>query len=132
MAAKKRSSGGTNRSEFIRNILNENPQATASDVADAWTAAGHKEELNKTLYYQTRRTMGLSTPRGGSKKRGRKPKAVKAAESTPAPAATNGSTDYLAIEKQIDSLVAQADSIGDSKLAEVLRQARRRVSAKLV
>lgn len=138
MAGRKKASEGTNKSEFIRNILNENPNASAKDVLDAWEAAGETEKLNPTLYYQVRRTQGLAKRRGGGGRRRKKAaRATASATATPTTSAAsvgqNGSgADYLSIEKQIDKLVLQAESLGDSKLADELRQARRRVSSKLV
>lgn len=133
MAGRKRSAG-TNKSEFIRNVLEKNPEASAKDVQTAWTEAGETEELNPTLYYQIRQKLGLSRGRG-RRRGGRKRKAEAGATPVAARAVTaNGSSndDYLALESQIDKLVAQAEAIGDSKLASDLRQARRRVSAKLL
>lgn len=137
MAGRKRSTGDVNRSEFIRKILEENENATADEVIEAWKATGSTEELSKTLYYQARRKLGLAKTRGGRKRR--KVKAAKvataaAARRTSAPMeAKNGSDSaYLSIEKQIDNLVNQADALGDGQLAAALRQARRHASSKLL
>ena len=125
MAAKK-SAKGVNKSEFIRGVLSENAAAKPADVVAAWKDAGHREDLNPTLYYQVKRSMGLS--KGRRRKKGRK-----AAVMVGAPAATNGSgSGYLDIERSLDQLIGQAAELRDNKLTEALRGARRLASTKLV
>lgn len=48
MAAKKT---GNNRSAFIREQFEKNPQASVKDIAAAWKAAGNKDDLSPTLIY---------------------------------------------------------------------------------
>ena len=122
MAARKKS-GGPNKSAFIRGVLEKNKGATAKDAQEAWKAAGNKDKLNPSLFYNLKGKMSS----GGKKKkrRGRPPKA--AASET-----SSGSNVYLSIEKSLDGLIAKAEEARDGKLAEALRSARRRASAKLV
>jgi hypothetical protein len=128
MAAKKRA-GGPNRSAFIRDQLNANPGAKLGDVQEAWSSAGNSGEITGTLYYQVKKSMGLSNRR--KKKKGRA-----AAAPTGSPSisveTSNSAEGYLAIEKSLDKLIAQAGELGDTKLTEELRVARRRASARLV
>ena len=126
MAAKKRASSGVNKSAFIRDILTKNNEAKPADVNAAWAGAGHKEKLNQTLYYQVKKSLGLSS--GRRKKRGRKPKVAGAAPVM----RTDSSAGYLSIENSLDGLIIEAQQMRDSKLAEALRTARRVVSSKLL
>lgn len=128
MAAKKRG-GGPNRSAFIRDQLTENPSAKLNDVNEAWTSQGNSGEITGTLYYQVKKSMGLS--KGRKKRRGRAVAAPMANHSESAKL-SSGAEGYLAIEKTLDKLIAQAGELGDSKLSDELRAARRRASAKLV
>ena len=128
MAAKKRA-GGPNRSAFIREQLNADPGAKLGDVKEAWSAAGNPGEITGTLYYQVKKTMGLSNRR--KKKKGRASEAPVGGSSVSVEPSSTSET-YLAIEKSLDKLIAQAGEIGDARLSEELRVARRRASAKLV
>ena len=122
MAAKKKRTGEA--SAFIRSYLTQNPQATGKEVAQAWKQAGHKSSFSQSMIYQLRSKMGLSS--------GRKKRRKKAVSAAVAPVAVDTGSELLAIEKSLDSLIVQAETLKDSKLAEALRVARRRVGAKLV
>ena len=141
--AKRKSADGPNKSEFIREQLKADPSMKPPAVAEAWTAAGHPGVLTPTLYYQVKRSMGLSKSR--KKRRGGKraaavemadvveapaPKAPKATKATVVVTEAVGS--YLEIEAALDSLVGKSESLRDGKLSEALRAARRHASTKLV
>lgn len=130
MATKKkrrggRKAGGPNKSAFIRDILLADPKASAKDVQAKWVDAGNKDGLNPTLFYLMKNKLGLSKPRGGGR-RGRRP----AAAAAPTGGEPNGG--YLEIERALDRLISQAEGLSDRKLAEDLRQARRRASMALI
>lgn len=133
MAAKKRADG-PNRSAFIRDKLNEDPNTKLEAITEAWVNEGNEGEITPTLYYQIRKQMGLSNRR--RKKRGRpagtagRPRR-RAAETT-AVAASGGDNVYDEIESTLDELIRRALELGDRKLSDDLRMARRRASAKLV
>lgn len=120
MARKKRGEG-PNKSEFIRGILNQNSGAKLGDVNEAWKAAGHSGLITPTLYYQVKSKLGLTKGR----KRRRRRVATESKGPSPADA-------YLAIERELDHLVAKAAGLGDQRLAEAIRTARRRASSKLI
>ena len=122
-----------NRSEFIRKNLLENPELGPRDLANLWRESGFPGELSSSLFYQVKARRG--TPTG---QRGRPPgTGKKAAPTTPAArtvATGVGTSDpgFGAVETTLDQLIPVADRLGDRRLADLLRQARRRASAKLV
>lgn len=128
MATRKKRGDGPTRSDFIRDQLKANPNVSAKDVQDAWAKAGHKPALKTTLFYLIKGKLGLSKRRKGKGRRGRR--RAEAAVVAQAAASPNGS--YLDIERALDKLIHQADEIGDRKLADALRQARRRASTALI
>ncbi|MGL4465104.1 MAG: hypothetical protein ACRC1K_23360, partial [Planctomycetia bacterium] len=108
-------------------------------INSSWLGAGYSGDIARNLYYQVKKKMNLSKPRKTGRKPGRPARSESAAPapvySTPraaAPAPTGSSHGYLKIEQTLDALVADAVALGDHKLAEDLRAARRRVSVKLV
>ena len=111
---------------FIREFLGQNPQATSKEIEAAWKKAGNKAPFHQSMVYKIKGDLGLST-----KRKKRRKKAV-AAEAAPTATAADPGAEFLTIEKSLDALVAQAEGLKDAKLAEALRVARRRVSAKLV
>lgn len=121
MAGKKK--GAVNKSAFIRGVLEKNSAASAKDAQDAWKSAGHKGKLSPALFYQTKARMGLGSRR--QKRRGRPAKAA-------ASAALASTDSYLAIEQQLDKLIAQSVELKDGNLSDALLTARRRASAKLL
>lgn len=112
---------GPNRSEFIRNQLKANKKVKHKEVVEAWKKAGHDGEIKATLYYLVKSKM--------KGKRG--PKREDASSQEPADA-NSKDTVLLDMEKQLDKLIVAASLMRDSKLADDLRIARRRVSALLV
>lgn len=126
MAAKK---DGPNKSAFIRDLLTKNPKITVKEVAAAWVGGGNKDELNPTLYYQVKKSMGIKSKGRRGRGPGRPPKSATAAI---ADAGSSKSDGYIAIESALDRLIRDAESLRDNSLVEKLRAARRQVSAKLV
>lgn len=130
MATKKRrggrKAGGPNRSEFIREILTANPQTSAREVQEKWTASGNKDKLNPTLFYLVKSKLGLTSGVRGGRRAGR----PSAAAGRMGRTGQNGG--YLEIEQALDRLISQAEGLRDNKLADDLRQARRRASTALI
>ena len=115
---------GVSKSQFIRDELAKNPKASFRQVSETWTAAGNREPLTSSLFYLVKSQSGYSRGRRG------RPKQTAGAGSSAIDAGGNEiSTVYLQIESELDKLILKAP---DSKIAEALRNARRRVSAKLV
>src|SRR3954471_1304668 len=48
------------KSDFIRQVLGKNPQATFKAVNDAWTAAGNEGSISQALVNKLRSGAGLS------------------------------------------------------------------------
>ncbi len=100
-------------SPFIREQLEKNPKITGKEVAETWKAAGNKITFSPTLFYQVKGRLRLTNSRG----RGRPRKRYGGLER---------------IERELDGLVAQADDLGEKKVAESLRGARRVLAGRLV
>lgn len=136
MAAKKAKEGEINKSEFSRQLLEKNANATASDAVSAWVDAEHpsdeatlkklKQSFNnfKTLWNKKQAGGGATA----KKKPGRKP-GVKVAK--PVATSTNGSVGgYDEIESHLDRAIVAALNLNDDGLAASLRVARREVIKK--
>ena len=117
------SAEGVNKSEFIRGELSKNPKAMFKHVSEAWNASGNKELLTASLFYFVKSKFGKSIQRRG------RPRSDQGLASSGAGTENETSDIYLQIESELDKLISRAP---DSKTAEALRAARRRVSAKLV
>lgn len=129
--AKKKADGGVNKSEFSRQLLSKNPDATAKTAIEEWTKADHPSDADTikrlgqsfTNLKSTwkKRQGGSTAPKG---KPGRKP-GIKAALPVPA---TNGSVGgYDEIELFIDKAIMAAMALHDETLASSLRATRREV-----
>ena len=147
---KKRNQGKT---QFVREVLQNNPHANATVVREAWTEAGHGGSISQTLVNKQRSEMGLAgNIKGGrpkssesagaekraytGKKRGRKPKSAGA---NGHPAAANGRSfegtrtrtggrqaQLSQIEADIDHLLFQVMHIGGMPdIEDGLRRTRR-------
>jgi hypothetical protein len=57
--AKKKATGGVNKSEFIRSALTKNANLNLKQVNDLWSKGGGDGEISAVLFYQVRRKMGL-------------------------------------------------------------------------
>jgi hypothetical protein len=146
----KRNQGKT---EFVKEVLQSNPQANATKVREAWAAAGHGGSISQTLVNKQRSEMGLAgNLKGGrpkrsesavvekrpytGKKRGRKPKsagvnghqAVSNGRSFDAPKAKTGGrqAQLSLIEAEIDRLLFRVMHIGGlADIEDSLRRTRR-------
>lgn len=128
--AKRGGREGPNKSQFIREVLEQNKKAKLADVNQAWTAAGHEGSVTATLFYQVKAKSG-----GGRRGRRRKDKGgddVAAAPTGRGRGRPSGTSNYSAIEQGLDQLIQRAEAINDESLANQLRIARRHASAKLV
>lgn len=139
-----RSTDGSNKSKFIREMMEADNNVEFAAIEAAYREAGNTDELNRTLYYQQRKKMGLSTPRKGKGrgkgrpkgKPGRKPAAMVAAGAAPEAAATpvvrrgagrppRSTSGYHAIEAGLDDLIHHAIPLNNQTLLNHLRDARR-------
>jgi len=50
------------KSQFVLDVLTENPHASVKDVNQAWTAAGHEGRLGDTMIYSLKSEIGKSPP----------------------------------------------------------------------
>ncbi len=57
--AKKKATGGVNKSEFIRNALTKDPNLSLQQTNESWSKGGGDGEISAVLFYQVRRKMGL-------------------------------------------------------------------------
>ena len=57
--AKKKAISNVNKSEFIRNALDKNPDLNLKQINDLWARSGDPGEISAVLFYQVRRKMGL-------------------------------------------------------------------------
>lgn len=105
------------RSEFIRAILTANPRTPFSDVQRAYPEAGHPGALNVGLYYNGKSAI---------KKQGHRPAAAAAA------AIDDRSAQCLSMEGILDQLIQRAVALNYGRLADDLRNARRRAAVALV
>lgn len=125
-----RKAGSPSRSDFIRKQLGAKPEMNLTEINEAWKKAGNSGDITATLFYQVKSKAGLSKRRGRRGRRG--PGRPRGTTTVAASTTSNGHGSYLSIEQALDSLVANAVSLGDKALAESLRNARRLASSKLV
>ena len=128
MAAKKKKvanapAGKINKSLFIRGVLEKNKKASVKEVQAAWTDAGNKGELGVALIYQQRTKAGIKAKGRTGRPPGRPPAGA---------APSSSANSFEAMEASLDKLLAQAETLGDRRLIDDLRNARRRASAKLI
>jgi hypothetical protein len=153
MATSTKTKRNQGKTEFVREVLESNPQANATKVREAWTAAGNSGSISQTLVNKQRSEMGLAgNLKGGrpkrsesavaekrpytGKKRGRKPKSAGA---NGQPAASNGRSldapkaktggrqaQLSLIEAEIDRLLFRVMHIGGLEdIEDSLRRTRR-------
>lgn len=143
------------KTEFVRQMLQENPHANARIVREAWVASGHEGEISQSLVNKQRSELGLTgnikggRPKGSTskatataekpaytgKKRGRKPKSAHAnghlagSNGVPVePARRSGSrqTQLAEVETEIDRLLFRVMFLGGlEEIEESLRRTRR-------
>jgi hypothetical protein len=128
---------------FVKEVLNDDPQANAAAVNRAWRAAGMSGSISTSLVSNVRSRMGLSGNRRGGRrtrtksagtKRGRPPMKVQAGANANAPTMRRGrNRGLMDLEVAIDRLLMKVAGIG--RLPEVedeLRKARRLLYAGMV
>ena len=114
-------SEGINKSQFIRDHFQQKPNATARDIVTAFAEAGHGV-LNPMLVYLVKSKSAEKKRRRGKTERG-------GADGVGIRTSDDAANVYLQIETELEKLIVRAP---DKAVAEALRLARRRVSAKLV
>jgi hypothetical protein len=120
-----RSGSAQGKSTFIKELLVDNPQATARDVNRAWTSAGMTGSISRSLVGRLRSELGLTgkikdrTPSAGT--RGRKVRGK-------APRPGDRERCLADIEGDIDRLIFKLMVVGGLEAIEdELRQVRRRL-----
>lgn len=117
-----------NKSEYIRKNLLENPELSATELGQLWQQEGFPGELSPALYYQVKRRMGIAGSRRGPRAR----KVNRRTTQRTVNALNRRYEQYLRLELTLDSLIHEAESIGDAKLASALNQARRQIASALI
>ncbi len=131
------------KKSFVKEFLNDHPDATARDVNEAWTAAGMQGTISHSVVSEVRKDLGMiGKPRAKARKtasaetaptrkrRGRKPgrrprPTSTIAEETRAQG-TSRTTALLAAEVEIDRLIFQVMGLGNlTEVETALRSARR-------
>jgi hypothetical protein len=131
------------KSKFVREVLNDNPQANAAAVNKAWRAAGMSGFISAGLVNHLRSRLGLSgNLRGGRRKttkatgtrQGRSPMQIGTGANGSTPAmARKQSSELMGLEVEIDRLMMKVVEIGQlSQVEEELRRARRHIYAGMV
>ena len=131
------------KSMFVKEVLNDNPQANAAAVNEAWRAAGMAGSISTSLVSNVRSRMELSgnLRRGRRRKtkaagtrRGRPPMRVQAGANGSTPAMMRGrKSDLMDLEVGIDRLLMKVVEIGTLHEVEAeLRKARRQLCAGMV
>lgn len=143
------------KTSFVKEILNDNPQANAAAVNEAWTEAGMGGSISTSLVNRMRSEMGLTgnlRSRPGKKargksaasgvaqtiKRGRKPgRSVSEIGAPSAKVETRGrksarSQSIMDLEAEVDRLLFRVMQIGDlPEIEDSLRKVRRQLYSSL-
>jgi hypothetical protein len=126
---------------FVKEVLNDDPQANHQAVNNAWRAAGMSGSISPTLVSRVRSRMGLAGKlrrRGGAEaagaRRGRPPAQAQAAASATALHQARGRKNSLMdLEVEIDRLLMKVAAIGTlPEVEDSLRKTRRQLYAGLV
>jgi hypothetical protein len=131
------------RSKFVKEVLNDNPQANAAAVNEAWQAAGMSGSISSGLVNDLRFRLGLSgNLRGGRRKKTRATGEGRSRPSVQVRTGANGSTramgrtsgsDLMDVEVEIDRLLMKVVEIGQVPDGEdALRKARHQLYAGIV
>jgi hypothetical protein len=126
------------KSAFVREVLNDNPQANAASVNEAWRAAGRPGDINAGLVNHLRFRMGLSgnlrAKKTAGTKRGPWAQQVRAGTNRTTPATSRGRPiELMNPELSIDRLLMKVAEIGPlSDVEHALREARRQLYAAMV
>ena len=132
------------KSMFIKEVLNDNPQANHQAVNAAWRAAGMSGTISPTLVSRMRSRLGLTgNTRGGHGKdssatgarRGRPPgtgRAGAAPVATGQPPSRARMNHLMELEVEIDRLLMKVSAIGTlPEVEDALRKTRRQLYAGL-
>jgi hypothetical protein len=130
------------KSKFVKEVLNDNPQANAAAVNEAWQAAGMSGSISAGLVNHLRSRLGLAgNLRGGRRKRtratgtrqGRPPMQVRTEANGSRPAVgRKQSSELMDLEVEIDRLMMKVVEIGQlSQVEDELRRVRRQLYAGL-
>ena len=137
----------TNKTAFVTAYLQDNPEANATAVRDAWSDAGHADSISTSLVQTTRSKLGLvGNIRRGVKSNGRTegreegeegvedragdPRAVQRGANRPPAEVPHGQADQMLaeVEGDIDRVVFKLMVIGGMEsIEEELRRVRRLV-----
>jgi hypothetical protein len=127
--------GAQGKSQFIKELLVDNPQATYRVVNEAWSDAGMEGTISETLVSRVRSGLGLA----GNVPKGRAPGATTKAATTaaarakaerPEPRPRQGDRDRLLteVEGDLDRLIFKLMDVGGlDRIEEELRRVRRQV-----
>jgi hypothetical protein len=138
-----RSTRNQGKSMFVKEHLNDHPEANHRAVNEAWRAAGMSGSISPTLVSRMRSRMGLvANGRGGRRgksrtkaaRRGRSPLLAGAVGNDAAIQMDRGRRNSLmALEVEIDRLLMKVASIGTlPEVEDSLRKTRRQLYAGLV
>ena len=126
------------KSQFVKDVLNNDPRANTAAVNEAWRAAGRTGSVSSGLVNNLRFRMGLSgnlrRRRTTGRRRGRRTVQVqgRANESTPA-TTRRRSSELMGLELEIDRLRRKVVEIGQlPDVEDGLRSARHRLYAGMV
>ena len=131
------------KSTFVREVLDDNPQANAAAVNEAWQAAGMPGSISAGLVNNLRFRLGLSgNLRNRRRKRTRETGPQRGRTAMQVRTGANGSTrvmcrtrgsDLMDLEVEIDRLLMKVVEIGQLPAVEdTLRDARRQLYAGLL
>jgi hypothetical protein len=127
---------------FVKEVLNDNPQANAEAVNEAWKAAGMSGSISATLISNIRSRLGLAGNLRGRRRRKAKTTGARRGRPPMHEAGSNGTalvktrgrqSDLMGLEVEIDRLLMKVAAIGTlPEVENALRKARRQLYAGLV
>jgi hypothetical protein len=130
------------KSMFIKEVLNDDPQANHRAINVRWREAGMSGSISPTLVSRVRSRLGLAgNTRGGGRKNAKAAGARRGQPAGPARAAAGATTPYQArgrtnslmdLEVEIDRLLMKVAAIGTlPEVEDSLRKTRRQLYAGL-
>jgi hypothetical protein len=131
------------KSQFVKEVLNDNPQANAATVNEAWRAAGMSSSISAGLVNNLRFRLGLAgNLRGRRRKRtretsirqGRPPMEIRTGTKESTRAKTRGrNSGLMDVEFEIDRLLMKVVEIGQlTEVEDALRRVRRQIYAGMI
>jgi hypothetical protein len=126
------------KSQFVKDVLNNDPRANTAAVNEAWRAAGRTGSVSSGLVNNLRFRMGLSgnlrRRRTTGKKRGRRAVVVLARANGSTPAmARRKTSELMSLEVEIDRQLMKVMEIGQlPDIEDALRSAWRRLYTGMV